>query len=175
MGIGDGGVCSSLPVCYVLSISIKGLPWLGVCRCGLAFAAGGYMSRPSSWEEFHRHEWTHEFFFYENSFVKFFPHDGGQMSAPVCRLLRISMWHANMSSRIKCCRWIFHLLQCLYIVSMCLYQGGGFTIEQISFMKRKNTEAYLLSFITNAWNIMTNKRLRWWMEFIWILLIARNE
>lgn len=40
MGIGDGGVCSSLPVCYVLSTSIKGLPQLGVCRCGLAFAVG---------------------------------------------------------------------------------------------------------------------------------------
>lgn len=74
VGIGDGGICSSLPVCYVLSTSIKSCPWLGVCRCGLAFAAGGYVSRPSSWVEFHQHEWTHGgFSSYENSFVKFFP------------------------------------------------------------------------------------------------------
>lgn len=45
---------------------------------------------------------------------------------------------------------------CFYV---CI-SGGAFTKDQISFMKRKNTEAYLLSFITNARNIMTNKRLR---------------
>lgn len=52
------------------------------------------------------------------------PHDGGQMSAAVCRLLRMSMWHVNMSSRIKCCRRIFHLLQCLHGFSMCVYIRG---------------------------------------------------
>lgn len=135
----------------------KAFHGLGCAGVGLPLLLRGYVSRPSSWAEFHRHVWTHGgFSLYETSFVKFFLHDGGQMSAPVCRLLRISIWHVNMSSWIKCCR-LFHLLQCLRGVSMCVYQ---ITVHQISFIKRKNPEAYVLSFITNARNIMTNKHLK---------------
>lgn len=67
-------------------------------------------------------------------------HDGGQMSAPVCRLLRMPMWHVNMSSRIKCCRWIFHFLQCLHVF-LCVYIGGE---DQIIFYEEKEHRSIIV-------------------------------
>lgn len=100
------------------------------------------------------------------------PHDGGQMSAAVCRLLRISMWHVNMSSRIKCCRRIFHLLRCLHGFSMCVYIGGRIYNGSDQRNEEKEHRSIFIVLFTKCSKCNDKENVSETLEFTWILFIV---
>lgn len=99
------------------------------------------------------------------------PHDGGQMSAAVCRLLRMSMWHVNMSSRIKCCRRIFHLLQCLHAPCVCI-SGGRIYNGSDQCDEEKEHRSIFIVLSTKCSKGNDKENVSETMEFTWILFIV---
>lgn len=93
---------------------------------------------------------------------------------PSAALLRISMRRVNMSSRMKCCRQNFHLLQS----PDCFYEcgsGGEFTqYIRSTLWGERRIEGYLMSFIKKMLRKIV-KHVSGMLEIIWILLNLDNS
>lgn len=114
-----------------------------LCRCGL-LELTLLLSRIASTRVEPR--WS---FRARQSFVKFFPHDGGQMSAPVCRpssYVHVTCQYV-IEDEVLQTEFPFTTVSRLFL--WVWIRGRIYTIDQIVLWGER-TEVYLMSFIKNA-------------------------
>lgn len=156
--MGDEGVCSSLPVCYVLSTSIKGLRWLGVAqvwaclRCwGLGELTLLLSGIPSTWVG---PRWI--FLAWTLICQVLPPRQRTDVSSclPPSSYIHVTCQHVIKDKVLQTDFSFTTLSLCCFV---CVSWGGNYSRDQIGFMKKKKTEVDIVSFITNALNITSNK------------------